>query len=358
MKIAIVAGIVVPNDAISAAVVSQAAVLLSMTGVESVDVFAQNVARPLPCSSHVIANGWDLVQHRVFEAADVAIFHWGIRYELFDALTLLAGLDRPIGIVHFHNCTPEDLVPESSRPVIQTSMRQIAHVIASGTTLWTFSEYNMRTLLEWGAVDSQILFVPFEISMPDIANRARPTDRLEILTVGRMVSAKGIHVLIEAIGLLSEDARKLIRVRIAGSKMFSDAQYVCELEDRILELDLNEVVAFIDNPSDESLQELFSEADVVVSPSFHEGLCVPVIEAYSYGCRVIGTTAGNLPFLILPCDVVVEPGNAPELARALEDTIAIGKVLEIDERRVGAAHKFGRKAVIAALNKALDPTGP
>ncbi len=59
-----------------------------------------------------------------------------------------------------------------------------------------------------------------------------------------------------------------------------------------------------------------------MSTSFHEGLCVPVLEGYAFGCRAIGTTSGNLPFLVQPPDPCVPAGDAPALAAALVDVAA------------------------------------
>ena len=83
----------------------------------------------------------------------------------------------------------------------------------------------------------------------------------------------------------------------------------------------------INNDADKAVFDLLREqADVLVSPSFHEGLCVPIVEGYRAGCRVIGSDAGNLPYLVQPPDPVVPVGDADALAAAM---IAVGRdVLE------------------------------
>ena len=44
---------------------------------------------------------------------------------------------------------------------------------------------------------------------------------------------------------------------------------------------------------------------------------MPVIEGYLAGCRAIGTTAGNLPYVVQPPDPVVTPGSVDELVDAI-----------------------------------------
>ncbi len=68
---------------------------------------------------------------------------------------------------------------------------------------------------------------------------------------------------------------------------------------------------------DEALAREYERADVLVSPSLHEGLCVPVIEAYAAGCNVVGTDAGNLPYVVQPPDPVVPAGDPDALAEAI-----------------------------------------
>ena len=76
-------------------------------------------------------------------------------------------------------------------------------------------------------------------------------------------------------------------------------------------------MTIVDNPSRDELWHLYERSHVVVSPSFHEGLCVPIIEGYLAGCRAIGTDAGNVPFAVQPPDPVVPAGDEDALADAI-----------------------------------------
>ena len=70
------------------------------------------------------------------------------------------------------------------------------------------------------------------------------------------------------------------------------------------------------------IAELYRGADVFVMPSHHEGYCVPVIEAMSSGCYVIGSDAGNVPNIMGGLGTVFPAGDADELARAICDVSA------------------------------------
>lgn len=321
MKVAIVAGIVLPHDAISAAVAAQAEVVATIPGVESVVVFANHIRRPLSCVGHVITNPWQLIRHVDFVGADIVIFHWGIHYDLFDAVTLSSAVGQRHAVVHFHNCTPQALMAEADRELIERSLVQIQHAIGLGLRFWTFSEFNRLTLLEWGVDPARLAFVPFPIDLPRFDPRARSHGRVEMLAVGRRVQSKGLHVLLEALVLLPADVLLAIHVRIAGSSYFSDPSYVAMLIDVIEGGGLQATVEFVEEPTDDELWELYRTSDVVVSTSFHEGLCIPIVEGYAFGCRAIGTTAGNLQYIVQDPDPRVEPGNAVALAAAIKHMV-------------------------------------
>jgi glycosyltransferase involved in cell wall biosynthesis len=62
---------------------------------------------------------------------------------------------------------------------------------------------------------------------------------------------------------------------------------------------------------------LFTQSDALVIPSYHEGYCVPVIEAYGFGRFVIAYAAGNLPTILGGLGASVAPGDIA----ALESTV-------------------------------------
>lgn len=357
MNVAVVAGVVVRHDAISSAVAEQIDALRSLPGVSGVRLFTHGLDREIGCDGFVLGNPWELVRHPEFRSCDVAIFHWGIRFALFDALPLMGFSGLPRAVVHFHNCTPPELVEERDRENLMRSIEQFHHAISLGLPLWTYSEFNRRTLLAWGADESQIEQVTFPIPLPPPGRREAGDDRIELLSVGRLVPAKGVHVLIEALTLLPPELMRRLRVRIVSSTTFSSLEYrdtlIAQL--RASSQLVARAVEFVTAPSDEELAAMYADADVVVSTSFHEGLCVPVIEGYSAGCRAIGTTAGNLPYVVLSPDPVVEPGDAAQLAAAIERVACQLEVSDegYQERRRELVALFSRATATRLLRQAL-----
>lgn len=353
-RVAIVAGICVEHDAISAAVAAQAEMLMADPSIEHVSVFALHFDRELPCDEYTVGDSWQLLRHEVFRSADVAIFHWGIYYDLFHALVVLGDPDArslPSPAVHFHNCTPIELVQGDDAYTVQRSLEQLELL---GTlpriAPWTYSPFNVETLIAIGVDPARIKFVPFPIEPPRALRPAKREGRVDIACVGRILAAKGQRVLVEAIALLPRPLRDRVTVSIAGNATFSSRTYLDDLLADVTRFGLDDHVRFVGQPDDEGLWRLYETSHLLVSTSFHEGLCVPVVEAYAAGCRAIGTDRGNLKYIIQPPDPVVPAGSPEALATAIAtvaddilerrpvDRTAMDELVERYSRRSARTH--------------------
>ena len=102
----------------------------------------------------------------------------------------------------------------------------------------------------------------------------------------------------------------------------SDPNFHGHLEDTIDDYGLRDIVQIVSDANDKTLWSWYEMADILVSPSLHEGLCVPVIEAYIAGCRVVASDAANLPFVVQAPDPVVPAGDVDALADAIVEMIS------------------------------------
>jgi len=316
MRLAVVVPICVGRDAISAAAAAQAALAAMLPGVDRVDLFAEWIDRPLTVPGHVVPGPSALLAHPRFRRADAAIFHWGIHCPTFDALTVTADHGPPTAVM-FHNMTPAALFESPERAALMARSRvQLAHLVSLSLTWWTYSEENRRALVA-NDVDAPVRFVPFPITAPRPLVRPARTGPLRLLAIGRLDPAKGTDILVEAAGLLVAGRAPRFVLELVGNSTFSLPDFAPGLRRRIRELGLSPVVTISPDVDDDGLWARLERADVVVAPSRHEGLCVPVVEAYLAGCRVVAADGGNLRYLVHPPDPVVPAGDAAALAAAI-----------------------------------------
>ena len=147
----------------------------------------------------------------------------------------------------------------------------------------------------------------------------RENQKVRIAFVGRLVSLKGVDLLLNALSKIETP----FDCRIVG-----DGEERENLEELSRQLGLfdSEIrsVEFLGAKSrEEVLSEILPSTDVFVNPSYQEGLPTTVIEALLAGCAVVATDVGGTREISELDDLVLsEPGNADALSSALRAAIA------------------------------------
>ncbi len=161
-----------------------------------------------------------------------------------------------------------------------------------------------------------------------------------VLNVGHIAWRKGQAVLVEAfaqvaprhpewklslVGKVQEQAEEVQIRAIARARGLEDRiQLVGERQDAV---------------------NMMRRAAIYVQPSYHEALGLALQEAQFAGCASIGTKAGGIPELIQhqKTGLLVEPGNASEMAQALETLISNAELRE----------RYGREATASIVQKGM-----
>lgn len=137
-----------------------------------------------------------------------------------------------------------------------------------------------------------------------------------MLFLGVLISRKGVHDLINAIVLLNE-TKKLNNIRfvIAGTGDEEDA-----LKKQVTDSGLNQFVKFLGWINGTDKYDVMLHSQIMVLPSYNEGLPISILEAISYGMPVISTPVGDIPSAIKDGinGYLVEPGNVQQIANAIE----------------------------------------
>lgn len=147
----------------------------------------------------------------------------------------------------------------------------------------------LRTLAHQTAPDQAIAVIPNGVDTSRFSPAASRPERLEILTVARLIPRKGLSSLIEAMPLLPESAR----LSIAG-----DGTQRAELEALARRLGVSERVRFLGALPHASLPEIYRASSVFVLPSQNEGMSNTVLEAMASGMPVVLTDTGGTKELL------------------------------------------------------------
>jgi glycosyltransferase involved in cell wall biosynthesis len=259
-----------------------------------------------------------LVRDPCFNAADVHVFEYAMWYDLFDALLLVG---HP-SLVIDHNTTPPELVDD---PVVREACVKanlVRHNLHLATRIVTVGEYTRDQLVAMGLAGDLIDVIhlpPVSFSPGPRVPPGHSASRVDLLYVGRFVAAKGIDDLLEAMEhVWAKDPD--VHLTMAGSIRFSQPEVVAAVDDALVRH--RDRLHVVRDGGDEVIAELYRRADVFVMPSHHEGYCVPIIEAMSSGCYVIGSDAGNVPNVMGGLGTVFPTADVRRLARVIADVSA------------------------------------
>jgi colanic acid/amylovoran biosynthesis glycosyltransferase len=135
----------------------------------------------------------------------------------------------------------------------------------------------------------------------------------EILCVGRLVPAKGQHILVAAVGRLKEGGIPCHVTLVGGGE---DQTSLSTLAQR---LDITDRVTFTGPVGQDEVHAYYDRADVFVLASFAEGVPVVLMEAMAKEVPCISTQITGIPELIENGvdGLLVTPGNVAELAETL-----------------------------------------
>ncbi len=327
LKVLLCSGIFVQHDAVSDSLGRKLEILRSLRrrgAPIEVRLFAQasEYIAPEITSSQIVS---DLLRHDYFWEADVYIFEFAMPYELFDSLFVVPE-GRASAVVE-HNTTPPELVDDAATKVACEAAMLQRHNMALATRVVCDSEFNLETALSLGIPADRLSVLHLPPSHHPRGDRRRGWDeagstsrapgRARLLYLGRLIRAKGVLDLLRAACELWEAGEDNFDLTLAGNLVFSDQSVIARV--RTAAGRFGERLRIITSPSDAEVEALYEESDALVVPSYHEGYCVPVVEALSARCYVIASDAGNLPKICAGLGTVVPTGDVKALAGAIAD---------------------------------------
>lgn len=176
-------------------------------------------------------------------------------------------------------------------------------------------------LLKAGYGADRIRLVPNGVPTPGpLPDRPPPGEPWIVGCVALFRPRKGLEVLVEALGQWRAAGRS-VRLRAVGP--FDSEDYRQAIERQARALGVHEAIDWVGFTSDVNAELL--RMDTLVLPSlFGEGMPMVVLEAMAMGVPVIASRVEGTPEVIEHgrTGLLVPPGDATALARALDDLIA------------------------------------
>ncbi len=253
---------------------------------------------------------------------DLLIYHHSIYCENYREFLI----SRNRKVLIYHNITPAEFFEPYDQEVADQCRkgREILPLFAEGELFLGVSEYNRRELVEAGLPEDRSEVLPI---LPDLQRlRGEKSDpwlkrifmdgKTNLLFVGRVMPNKRVEDLICLFHYYHRVINVKSRLVIAGGLFYP---YVSRLHALACQLDLGDNLLFLGKIGDISLGTCYRHADFYLSMSEHEGFCVPLLEAFSFGVPVFAYSAGAVPETMGQAGVVFEEKDYPLLSELLEN---------------------------------------
>ena len=187
--------------------------------------------------------------------------------------------------------------PEEEEPEVRFINEQSVALNADVVVAWTQEEVE-HISAEFGLPKANAAVIPPGVDTDFFSPAHKSTtsqDRTRILYVGRLDALKGVDLLIEVLASLVSHGMNA-ELQIVGGGSADEFRRVLG---RISELRLTDRVKLPGVLPQSALPKIYSEADCIVAPSFHETFGLAVLEAASCGTPAVAADVGGLRSIVV-----------------------------------------------------------
>lgn len=193
---------------------------------------------------------------------------------------------------------------------IQDLLVKYSFTLIAGRELYELYKEKKRTFL----------FIDALVSPKNIYNRKDTCQnkRIKLLYVGNLLDTKGIHYLLNAEQNLLKQ-RYTMELIIVGS-----GPYKKRYRKQVENLGIKKWIKFKGYvPFGRKLFRIYKSSDILVIPSFSEGIPRVLIEAWSFGLPVIATKVGGIVGIAQDREnaILINPRSSSEIVEAIKEIV-------------------------------------
>ncbi len=191
--------------------------------------------------------------------------------------------------------TLDEFIETPSQPSMVRLLRRMeSYVARHATKVLVPSEYLKKVVISWGVSKESITVIynaVTPVSSGSVSEEVAALSRPRIVTVGRLVSWKGVHALLDIVAKLRVEFPTLSLV-VAGEGPEQErlTQHAKDL--------LKTGYVYTGSVSNDSVQALLQDADVFALNTSYEGFSHVIIEALYAGTPIVTTPVGGTPEIL------------------------------------------------------------
>ena len=215
--------------------------------------------------------------------------------------------------------------PEIQSSVISCYRKEFNNIVSCGFTLEDINSLGLKGTLIPCGYDSEVYKVNNDVKK----------EESQLLAIGRSFFQKNFKQTLNAWSSLKPKPKLVV--------FGSEPDLVAKHKE----------IEYLFMPSNEKVNYLYNQSTAFIQTSYHEGFCLPVLEAMASGCPVICTDAkGNKDFSINNKNcLMVEKDDVQGTAKAIEKIMKDSKLrAKLRKGGLETAKKYTWKSVINSVN--------
>lgn len=184
----------------------------------------------------------------------------------------------------------------------------------------TVSKFTAKQLTNMFPIEpSRIRIIPNTLPEPWFrTNSAATHDRGYLLMVSGEAPSKNLPRALEAFALCRKMGHPTLQLKIAGV----DARFQSRFERMTEKLGIARHITLLPRIGDETMRELYRQAELFFMPSLAEGFGIPVLEAMATGLPVVSSYTGSLPEVAEDAPQYCDPTSVGDMAAVLHRTLS------------------------------------
>ncbi len=253
-----------------------------------------------------------------FSSSDCVIHHFAIGSEVNEFVKNISAAKK---VLVYHNITPSEFFAGynlKSQLICHEARLQLKCYTAVYDCALAVSEFNRQELCELGFQNTDILPILYDYEKARIYDRK--SKQTNILFLGRIAPNKCQQDVIRAFYYYKKFYNKNASLYIAGAYNGME-KYLSELIHFKEDLKLEDVY-FTGRLTYDQMYRLYSETDLFLSMSEHEGFCVPLIECMYYKIPIIAYAAGAVPETLGNSGVVFKQKDFKQVAAMMDEILS------------------------------------
>ncbi|HAT4180133.1 TPA: glycosyltransferase family 4 protein [Clostridium perfringens] len=256
-----------------------------------------------------------LIKKDEFDVIHIHMSYKGSFFRKYMVASLCKKYDKKI-IIHLHGSEFKKFFYSGSNKL----KRKIIE-------LFTIADYTIALGEEWKdfimsiAPKANVIVINNSVKIP-VEFKQEKNEITTFLFLGALIKRKGVIDLLNAAKRILDLGYDNFKILVAGSGVEeNDLRSFCEKNGLINKVDF---LGWINNDEKEVL---LKKSDILVLPSYNEGLPIAILEAMSYGLPIISTNVGSIDEAVINNvnGFLFEPGNIELLKNYFLDFIVNDK---------------------------------